>query len=96
MEGADSVARHGRLARGRRSRGSAVSPRRAGGVHLSDESIIARYSVSASPNIADAGSGETVFSIAQPGTDHNGGTIAFSPVDGYLYLGLGDGGTGGL
>ncbi len=65
-------------------------------MNLSDESIIARYSVSASPNIADAGSGETVFSIAQPGTDHNGGTIAFSPVDGYLYLALGDGGTGGL
>jgi glucose/arabinose dehydrogenase len=59
-----------------------------------DESIIARYSVSANPDIADAGSGETVFAIAQPGTDHNGGMIDFSPVDGYLYLGLGDGGTG--
>ena len=59
-----------------------------------DESVIARYAVGVDPDVADPGSGETVLSVAQPGSDHNGGTIAFSPVDGYLYLALGDGGTG--
>jgi glucose/arabinose dehydrogenase len=56
--------------------------------------VIARYAVSANPDVADAGSGETLLSVAQPGTDHYGGTIAFSPLDGYLYFALGDGGTG--
>ena len=30
--------------------------------------------------------------FADPQNQHNGGTVAFSPVDGYLYWGLGDGG----
>jgi hypothetical protein len=33
-----------------------------------------------------------VLKIADPQNQHNGGTIAFNPVDGYLYWGLGDGG----
>ena len=42
--------------------------------------VIARYSVSANPNVADAGSGVILMTIAHPGqTNHNGGWIGFGP-----------------
>lgn len=56
--------------------------------------VIARYSVSANPNIADLSSGAILLTINQPFSNHNGGTIRFGP-DGYLYIGMGDGGSGG-
>lgn len=56
-------------------------------------SILARFAVDPSdPNRAPAASEEVVLSIPQPFFNHNGGHIAFSPVDGLLYWGLGDGG----
>jgi glucose/arabinose dehydrogenase len=56
-------------------------------------SVVARYQVSANPDVA--GTAEVVvLTVDQPFSNHNGGMIAFGP-DGYLYFGLGDGGDGG-
>jgi hypothetical protein len=56
-------------------------------------SVLSRFSLGANPNWANPASEEILLSVAQPYADRNGGTIAFSPIDGYLYLGLGDGGS---
>jgi glucose/arabinose dehydrogenase len=61
----------------------------------SSDTVVARYSVSGDPNVADAGSALILITIDQPFSNHNGGTVAFSPIDGYLYIGMGDGGSGG-
>lgn len=46
------------------------------------------------PDLADPASEQLVLSVEQPFANHNGGQLAFGP-DGYLYLGLGDGGSAG-
>jgi glucose/arabinose dehydrogenase len=56
---------------------------------------VARYTRSATdPNVADPNSELTIIEATQPYSNHNGGCIKFGP-DGYLYISIGDGGSGG-
>ncbi|MEL6132369.1 MAG: PQQ-dependent sugar dehydrogenase [Bacteroidota bacterium] len=62
---------------------------------LGSTSYISRYSVDPNnPNRADLNSEQVIMTVSQPYSNHNGGDIAFGK-DGYLYIGLGDGGSGG-
>lgn len=57
-------------------------------------SIVSRFTVSKDdPNKVVRDSEQIVMEIPQPFHNHNGGSIEFGP-DGYLYIGLGDGGSG--
>src|SRR5688572_1564696 len=58
------------------------------------DTVVARYRVSGDPNIADVDSEMVLLTEEQPFTNHNGGQIRFGP-DGFLYIALGDGGSGG-
>ena len=59
---------------------------------VTGNSVIARYLRSAvSPNFALSAADRIILTVAQPFANHNGGMIAFGP-DGFLYIGLGDGG----
>jgi glucose/arabinose dehydrogenase len=62
---------------------------------VNGNSVIARYLRDPlNPNVALGAADQIIMTVAQPFANHNGGMIAFGP-DNYLYIGLGDGGSGG-
>ena len=58
---------------------------------LNGDTVVSRFQVSVDSDRADPTTEEVVLTQDQPAWNHNGGMIAFGP-DGYLYIGLGDGG----
>ncbi len=61
--------------------------------NTSGDTVIARFAAS-SVDKADPSSEKILLTIDQPFGNHNGGALAFGP-DGYLYIGMGDGGSAG-
>jgi len=61
----------------------------------SGDTQVSRFTVSAGdPDIANVNSEFPIIDYIQPFSNHNGGSINFGP-DGFLYIGSGDGGSGG-
>ena len=61
-----------------------------------NRTVISRFSVSAqNPDSANKNSEFEILSFNQPYSNHNGGKVAFGMTDGYLYIAVGDGGSGG-
>lgn len=59
---------------------------------VNGDTVVSRFS--ASGDMADRASEEVLLKVDQPYANHNGGMVVFG-TDGYLYIGLGDGGSGG-
>lgn len=59
-----------------------------------NRTVISRFKVSSNANQADASSEQVILTFEQPYSNHNGGQVSFGP-DGYLYIAVGDGGSGG-
>ncbi len=56
--------------------------------------VVSEFTVSSDPYQADPNSERVLLYIKQPAANHNGGQLQFGP-DGYLYIGMGDGGRAG-
>jgi glucose/arabinose dehydrogenase len=55
------------------------------------DGVISEFSVNAD-GLLDTDSEQRLLVVPQPELNHNGGGLEFSPMDGHLYIGLGDGG----
>jgi glucose/arabinose dehydrogenase len=60
----------------------------------SGHTMVVRFTARPGSDTAETNSAQTVLRIEQPAANHNGGHLLFGP-DGYLYIGMGDGGGGG-
>jgi glucose/arabinose dehydrogenase len=58
------------------------------------DTAINEYRVTTNADRVDQSTGRRILTIYQPYANHNGGNLAFGP-DGYLYIGMGDGGSSG-
>jgi len=63
---------------------------------LDGDLIVSRFNAAPDLETADPASEEVLLSIGQPHHAHNGGRMTFGPLDGYLYVGVGDGGSDDL
>ncbi len=60
-----------------------------------DDTVISRFATTQDPDVADPATEEILLTVPQPHFAHNGGRLVFGPRDGFLYVGLGDGGSDG-
>lgn len=60
---------------------------------LDGDLVVSRFTAALDLESADPASEEVLLSIGQPHHAHNGGRMTFGPLDGYLYVGVGDGGS---
>ena len=61
---------------------------------LDGDTVVSEFGLTDNDDRADPASERVLIKIEQPATNHNGGQVKFGP-DGYLYIGMGDGGSAG-
>lgn len=54
---------------------------------------MARVRLTSDGSVADSAAEQVLLRVRQPFENHKGGQIAFHPKDGFLYIGMGDGGS---